>query len=817
MRKKRVVFLLSIGVILLLVAVSKPVLLFVAKRLIENKLAKLEEIKVDIETITSGVLEGITLKNVKVGFPHGSNFMTAGTIKVDFSLVDMLLGRVGPWEIEISRMYVTFSSKDTPRLKELFTKKGVTPLFKSKVKEKMGIPVPHAIHLDGRLEFHFEGFPSIVLEDCVLDASKEEKGATGNMSFTLFVEQDWSSRATGTLLLQHSGFSAEVRLARPFDLRSITKNELLSVLSAGGFAVDYSDGIFTLSLVDVVSTTSGKKDDISFELVRVNRLSLSTRKESLGELFSGEMSAINSVALSGGALTVTIKKMGLGEFEVRHLNMTIENKGQLVLQGDGEIKKGNSRASKFRISSSIDMKTLNFDANGAVEGDFLVHLAHGVHKRVLAWPRSSLSLNFSAKGSIEEFSISGHMSGKSLAYFWTKLCLVPIYPVDFDVDFAMKANLSKGTLRLTLDPLFLGLSQFAINADFKSFRKPLVFTIRLTIPKQPCDTLFRSIPPVLVPRLDGAMFGGTVAGEFELIVDKQKLERSKLNVSIDHEECRAITLGPLVDVEKMNSPKFVHKIVEEDLKSPILVGPGTDSYVPIQEIPFHVQQAALATEDMAFFRHEGFRIGLINRAIRLNLDYGWYVYGGSTISQQLVKNLFLSTEKTLARKLEEAIIVWEMEKKVEKERILELYLNCIEFGKHIYGIKAAAQAYFNKEPKDLTPLEAAFIMATKPAPRYAYNVYKSRKFNKWWVERMQGILTRLWKEMHVLDEEQARTPDPCPPGSDHRPEFLIPCFYYPEEDAYMPPKVEADFVRPEGMPKALPGGEKTEETQNNPR
>jgi hypothetical protein len=817
MRRRRIAILVPVVLLTLLAIVSKPVVLLVAKHMIENRLARLEGIKVAVGAITSGVFDGITLEKVTVALPSGAQLVSAEKIKVDFSLVDLALRRVGPWEIDVSKMVATISSSELKRLKEVAGKKGVSSQIKSKVTHEIGISLPYAIHLDGKVEVHLEGYPAIVFEDCVLDASRQTKGVGGDIYFTLLVQDRTTSHARGRFSLQSSGFSTEVRFDSPLKLLSIKDDELLSPFEVSGFAVDYENGVFTFSALDVLSLSPIGRKGLFLDAIGIKRLSLSAKKETFPDLLSSKLSAVDSIFVVDGAFKVDTEGTKLTNLEIRHLNATIENKEAVILQVDGEIRKDNSTFSKFRMSSSVDTESLTFDANGAVEGDFLVHLAHAFHQRFLAWPRSSISVSFSAKGSLDEFSVSGHMSGRSLAYFWTKLCLVPIYPFDFDIDFALQASPKKGTLRLSADPVDIGASHFALTADVKSLREPLIFTLKLTVPKQPCDSLFRSIPPVLVPRLDGAIFDGRLAAEIELIVDKQKLERSKLNVSVDHEECRAVTLGTLVDVEKLNSAQFVHRIVEEDLKDPILVGPGTDSYVPIEDIPFHVQQAALATEDMAFFKHEGFRIGLINRAIRLNLDYGWYVYGGSTISQQLVKNLFLSSEKTLARKLEEAIIVWEMEKKVEKERILELYLNCIEFGKHIYGIKAAAMAYFNKEPKDLTPLEAAFIMATKPAPRYAFGVYKSRKFNKWWVERMQGILTRLWKEMQVLDEEQATTPDLCPPGSDQRPEYLIPCFYYPEEDAYMTPEVEADFVRPEGMPKALPGGEKTEETQNNPQ
>jgi membrane peptidoglycan carboxypeptidase len=113
--------------------------------------------------------------------------------------------------------------------------------------------------------------------------------------------------------------------------------------------------------------------------------------------------------------------------------------------------------------------------------------------------------------------------------------------------------------------------------------------------------------------------------------------------------------------------------------------------------------------------------------------------------QQLVKNLFLSRAKTLSRKLEEAVLVWAMYERVSKERILEYYMNCIEFGPDVYGIEAAAQYYFAKPPHSLTPLEAIFLANLKPSPRDGVN-YLRRGHSPdrgWWPERTRTMLQRL--------------------------------------------------------------------------
>ena len=132
------------------------------------------------------------------------------------------------------------------------------------------------------------------------------------------------------------------------------------------------------------------------------------------------------------------------------------------------------------------------------------------------------------------------------------------------------------------------------------------------------------------------------------------------------------------------------------------------------------------TEDRAFQSHKGVRWDLIGKAIKLNLEQARFAYGGSTITQQLVKNLFLSREKTLSRKLEELIISWELERRYNKNEILELYVNVIEYGPDIYGVRKAAHYYFGKPPWHLSPAESAFIMGLKPYPRAGHRQWQSQ-------------------------------------------------------------------------------------------
>ncbi|MFT5994286.1 MAG: membrane peptidoglycan carboxypeptidase, partial [Bradymonadia bacterium] len=150
--------------------------------------------------------------------------------------------------------------------------------------------------------------------------------------------------------------------------------------------------------------------------------------------------------------------------------------------------------------------------------------------------------------------------------------------------------------------------------------------------------------------------------------------------------------------------------------------------------------------------------GLVTRGLRANLQEGRYVYGGSTVSQQLVKNLFLRREKTVGRKVEEAMLTWLMERSVPKWRILELYLNMVEFGPDVWGVAQASWHYFGRPADELTPLEAAFLAALKPAPREG-DVYRRRGNSPmigWWPERLQTLLERLHEHGAFLSMKEAR-------------------------------------------------------------
>jgi len=140
-------------------------------------------------------------------------------------------------------------------------------------------------------------------------------------------------------------------------------------------------------------------------------------------------------------------------------------------------------------------------------------------------------------------------------------------------------------------------------------------------------------------------------------------------------------------------------------------------WVPFSKISPYLIKAVLIAEDDKFWSHEGFDYEAIQKAIEKDLKAKQFKFGGSTITQQLARNLFLSPEKSLLRKISEAVITWRMEKVLSKKRILELYFNVAEWGEGIFGVEAASRHYFGKPSSELSAEEAARLAAVLPNPR----------------------------------------------------------------------------------------------------
>jgi len=184
----------------------------------------------------------------------------------------------------------------------------------------------------------------------------------------------------------------------------------------------------------------------------------------------------------------------------------------------------------------------------------------------------------------------------------------------------------------------------------------------------------------------------------------------------------------------------------------------TYRYVRLTDMSPWVVRAVLTAEDGDFFFHEGVNFYTLPRALERNVRAGEIQFGASTLSMQLVKMLFLDQQRLVSRKLQEVFLVYLMEHEVpvSKERILELYLNIVEFGPGIFGVADAARAYFDTDAADLTAGEATWLASILPSPKRYYGYYRESGISAGWFERMKGYFDIMLERGRMTEDEHAR-------------------------------------------------------------
>lgn len=244
--------------------------------------------------------------------------------------------------------------------------------------------------------------------------------------------------------------------------------------------------------------------------------------------------------------------------------------------------------------------------------------------------------------------------------------------------------------------------------------------LRLRVPETrfAAADLFASLPAGLFTSLAGIRTSGELAFHLDFVINLSRPDQVELDIDLAKDGFRIRRFGN-ANLRRFAEP-FLYTAYEQDRPArSFVVGPENPDFVPLAAIPDFLKYAVMISEDGAFFSHNGFLLEPFKNSITANLKAGRFVRGASTISMQLVKNLFLRRHKTIARKLEELLITWLIEENrlVSKERMLETYFNIIEWGPGIYGAREAARYYFTKDVGELTLAEAVFLAAIVPRPK----------------------------------------------------------------------------------------------------
>jgi hypothetical protein len=285
--------------------------------------------------------------------------------------------------------------------------------------------------------------------------------------------------------------------------------------------------------------------------------------------------------------------------------------------------------------------------------------------------------------------------------------------------------------------------------------------VDLDLPPTPCQAALDAVPEGLAPALAGMRLAGQVGGRLSVDADSRTPRDVRVTARAFPLDCRVTQDPPAARVEALRGPITVTMRPPGWPPTPVVLGPASPDWRPLPRLGRHVVAAFLAAEDQRFFEHRGFDLENITRALGENLERRTLRKGASSISQQLVKNVFLTHRRTLGRKLEETVLTWRLEQALSKERILELYLNLVELGPGLFGVPAAARAYFLREPQHLSPLEAAHLAAVTPSPRVHHARMRSGKPGMEWLLHLRFLLYQMHKigRLEKSAYEKARVAD----------------------------------------------------------
>jgi hypothetical protein len=250
--------------------------------------------------------------------------------------------------------------------------------------------------------------------------------------------------------------------------------------------------------------------------------------------------------------------------------------------------------------------------------------------------------------------------------------------------------------------------------------------------------------------LDGLVLGGRLGLAVSVTFDAAAWEA--LGLDVEFNPLCFVKSEPLV-VANMAATLTRGTPVAQTLRWPL--GKYHADFTPLSAMPNHLPAAFMTSEDSHFYAHNGFDVEMIRYALVQDLQTHSFGRGASTITQQLAKNLFLTQHRNLARKLEETVLAWRLHSLVGKDRILELYLNVIDLGPGIRGVRQASRAYFGKDPDQLRPIESAYLATLTPNPHVLARRFRDGHVDDGWQQRLYDLLAMMKRSGRLSAAELA--------------------------------------------------------------
>lgn len=318
--------------------------------------------------------------------------------------------------------------------------------------------------------------------------------------------------------------------------------------------------------------------------------------------------------------------------------------------------------------------------------------------------------------STNELKIFGNWSLKNLLVNHSKISQKDVIIPNASID----CNMFIGEKSISIDSSSIAyLGKIKASPFIKYTIAPTkVYELKFNTEETNAQDFFNSFPQGLFQTLEGIKVAGALSYHLNFSLDEKFPWKCKFDSELQKKDFQILGFGE-TNLQKMNG-EFTYTPYEygKPMRS-ILVGPSNPNFTPYAQISDYIKNALLTTEDPLFFSHKGFYEEAFRQSIATNFVAKRFKRGGSTISMQLVKNIFLNRNKTVARKLEETIIVWLIENNrlSAKQRMFEVYLNIIEWAPNVYGIGEASRFYFGKNPSQLNLGESIFLASIVPKPK----------------------------------------------------------------------------------------------------
>ncbi len=402
---------------------------------------------------------------------------------------------------------------------------------------------------------------------------------------------------------------------------------------------------------------------------------------------------------------------------------------------------------RARLASMGDPRRAEGSLRIRAERFSLDKLAPILPRRIIPNPGAArLDADLTLELSHGKLTFHGRASLAGLEVVHPKLSARPVRGLGFSADVEGSYLVKQDLLRIRRARIRRRRLAVTVTAEVLRLRGKPRIKVAVTIPRTRCSVVLDAIPKGMIPRLAKMRLAGHFGMKLEAEADFGYLTTSSVYLGgrVDLRSCRVVSVGWDISAARLAGP-FGHELVDAGHRIGFEVGPADPDFVPLGRISPHLVNAILTTEDSRFFHHRGFIPREFQSALAKNLIAGRFVFGASSITMQMVKNVILGRQKTLARKLQELILTWYLEKHLSKDRILEIYLNVIEFGPGIFGIGRAAHHLFGKEASELEPQEAAYLASILPSPKRHYKKYCRGKVGRYWrrwVDRILRIMVR---------------------------------------------------------------------------